>query len=519
VMQIERMSVVKSHGIDPAGVKIVPDLRVEGVDSMRVELVEFPEDLPTGQLVELEFTYSSTTESSQVIVRPGFSYASWVEAWYPVPVDGSNTDDPHSGAKARAPGKTRFHLPSDWWSLSNGKRTQRKTSRSGVVEVWQDDYGTARSFAAAPFLEPQEVAVGDRTVAVYLLTPKDLDARAQAERLNQAIEVLAECFGPYPYATFAIAEMPEEIDSFGAASEQGFIVARTSFFDAQDGNLALFAHEAGHTWWGNTVSTTGKGSYLCSESLAQYGAVLAIEAIDGKDAARDFLEFSRTSYVSNQCARAYFAYVRTGVDRPMSELDGSTRFDHTLSDAKGHWIYHMLRLKVGDELFFDTMRSIVVRYSEKAISLDDLRREFREAAPQAGLEEFFAQWLDRSGAPVIDLQWAMDKQMKDNPYVDFPLESIIIGEESSPFELSVSLEQQQFGEPYVLDIEIEIEFIDGSTEQRELHLSDVAQQFTLNVDRLARAIHLDPHRNTLLWRPAYGPKPTEDPAHAANAEH
>ncbi len=109
--------------------------------------------------------------------------------------------------------------------------------------------------------------------------------------------------------------------------------------------------------------------------------------------------------------------------------------------------------------------------------------------------------------------------MKENQYVDFPLESVIIGEEAPPFDVTVSLEQQQSGEPYVLDLEIEIEYIDGTTELRELRLDEAAKQFELTVDRIPRAIRLDPHRNTLLWRPAYGPRPTEDLSSAEGAEH
>jgi hypothetical protein len=510
-MQLEALRVVRADGVDPAEVRIESDLRLVDVDSMRIELLHFPDEMEAGTKVELAFSYRSDGQSQQVIIRPDIAYASWVEAWYPIPVDDNDPEDPHSGAQSRGPGKTTFRLPAGWWALSNGKRIERTTTNN-VVEVWEDTFGTARSFVAGPYLDPAEVTIGDRTVAVYLLTPKALDARAQAERLNQAIDVLSERFGPYPFGTFAIAEAPNDIKSFGAASEQGFIVAVTSFFDAEDGNLALFSHEAGHTWWGNLVSSTGDGSYLCSESMAQYGAVLAIEAVEGREAALDFLEFSRASYVPNQCARGYFAYVRLGVDRPMSALDNTTRFDHTLSDAKGHWVYHMLRGTVGDDVFFATLRDIVVRYTDEQLSLDKLREEFIAAAPDAGLEQFFEQWLDRKGAPVVDLQWTLEKQMKDNPYVEHQLESIIIGEEESPFEVTVVLEQLQTGEPYVLDIEVEIEFTDGTTTLKTLHVDDRRLETTLQLDALPRDIRLDPHRKTLLWRPVYGPRPESDVA-------
>ena len=103
-------------------------------------------------------------------------------------------------------------------------------------------------------------------------------------------------WGSYPYPGVAIAEVPQNAGSFGASSEQGFIMVKPHFLNVPGGNLPLFAHEAAHGWWGNTVGTSDPSSLLCSESLAQYGAVIAIEATEGREAATDFLRFSRAGY-------------------------------------------------------------------------------------------------------------------------------------------------------------------------------------------------------------------------------
>lgn len=506
-MLIDNMSVASASGTDPESIRQSRYMGAGVNDSMTVVLLTFPRAMSTGDRVTVEFGYHSVGQSMQVLVRPDMSYASWVEAWYPLPADGANPNDPHTGARARAKGTTRFRLPSGWRALSNGRLVGHESTTNGVVDTWLDDYGAARSFVAAPFMAPHEVIVGDRTVAVYLLTEKPFGTEAMARQLSAAIDAQSKCFGPYPYATFAIAEVPNNIDGFGAASEQGFIVAKTQLMDVADGNLALFAHEAGHTWWGNLVSSSGPGQHLVSESLAQYSAYVAIEAVDGVDAARDFLEFSRPGYIDNQCARGYFAYVRANVDRPMSELDGNTRFDHALSDAKGHWIHHMLREKVGDDVFFATLRGIVTRYQQESFSLAALRQEFQEVAPEADLDVFFEQWLDRIGAPVLDVDWTLEAQMIDSKWTEHKVESILVGEEDGPFDVTVHIDQVHSGEPYVLDVEIEFEHIDGTTSRHVIPVHERTTSVTIQTDGIPHVLRLDPDRRILMWRHHYGPRP------------
>ena len=68
--------------------------------------------------------------------------------------------------------------------------------------------------------------------------------------------------------------------------------------------------------------------------------------IEGEAAGTDCLRFSRPGYVTEQCARAYFQMWRDGHDQPLATLNG--QFSHQLADCKGHWMYRMLRDRIGD---------------------------------------------------------------------------------------------------------------------------------------------------------------------------
>ncbi len=451
----------------------------------RLAALRVNEPLSAGDRLVIDFGMDRIGEAPQAVFGGGIALTSWVEAWYPVPIVAG--EDPIAAEKLNVPGTTTLRLPTRWSSVTNGARTERTESADGSVETWTTEAPVARSWVAGPFRAGYEI-FGDREIGVHLLSPKAESASNQAKTLAAALAAMEERFGPYPYPSYAIVELPEESVDWYASSEQGFIMARSSAFDVDGGNVPLFAHEAAHGWWGNLVSTTGPGASLCSESLAQYGAVVAIESIEGQRAATEFLEYSREGYSGWQCAVGYFGIIREGGDKPLSEL-AQDHWDHNLSDSKGHWFYHMLRRRVGDEVFFSTLRGFTRDFESREISLGDVRAAFVKARPDdASLEAFLSQWLDRTGAPVIDLDWwAIDRGAA----------------------VEVVLTQRQAGEPYALDVEVEIVTRDG---QRLRELVAVGNRETrVEFETPGRAIDvtLDPDVRLLLWRPRYGPVPKE----------
>jgi aminopeptidase N len=261
-------------------------------------------------------------------------------------------------------------------------------------------------------------------------------------------------------------------------------MAETSAFDVAGGNLPLFAHEAAHGWWGNRVTSTGAGSILCSESLAQYSAVVAIEEIEGVDAATEFLRFSRQGYSALQCARGYFEMWRAGNDKAMTKLGGGAT-DHNLSDAKGHWVFHMLRDRMGDAAFFGVLRAVAEDPALENLSLDELRARFVAAAPDKRLARFFAEWLERPGAPVLEEKWTA------------------VSDASGP---GVRLTITQSGAPYDLDLEVDVVGEEGAT-THTVPLRDATGEWRLASKGAPREVRIDPRHRLLIWTPEYGDKP------------
>ena len=450
------------------------------LEPVRLARIKFAKPFKRGDEVTVNVTYRSTSETNQFTIAGDVVLASWVVGWYPVPLP---TASERLSQLMQAVGFTRFHIPKGWRAVSNGSLSETRETDDGVVETWQVVNPVARSFAAAPFRSTPSFHIGGRTVGVYAIANSKTRAEDQAQILVKSIAAMEAHFGPYPFPSYYIVEVPAHVPGFYGSSEQGFILTKPDAF-IPGGNIALFAHELAHGWWGNLVGGSGKGGILLTESLSQYSAVLAMEAINGEVSATEFMRFSQTAYNSWQCAKGYFARVREGDDKPLSELT-SGGVDHELSDSKGMWFYHMLRREVGDEIFFSTLRELIKNYSTRPISLTDLRELFIRAAPKSNLKTFFAQWLDRAGAPILDVTWKP------------------IGKKQT----EIILTQVQKGESYDLKVEIGIKTADGRTRLDEVHVTGAETRVRLPIANPIQKISIDPNHRSLIWQPEYGARP------------
>ena len=465
------------------GAKIEVGVRHSARKHRRMARVRFAEPKSRGDRIELRFACEYRKPGGQIVVSPGIALASWVEAWYPVP-------DPAAGSSlgqaTRAKGRTKFNLPRGWSAVTNGELVSHEDLGDRTVEVWSTSRALSRSFAAGPYRRIVH-ETDSLTASIYLLSDRAIEPRSHAQALSNAIGAMEKRWGPYPFKSFSIAEVPGRIGTFGASSQQGFILVKPHFLAVKGGNLPLFAHEASHAWWGNTVGAIGPGRLLCTESLAQYGAVVAIEELEGKAAATEFLRFSRAGYISNQCARGYFEVARRGKDEPLRSIVSGTFVGHLLSDSKGHWVYHMLRRRIGDEVFFGTLRRLIHDYDGRTLSLDAMREAFAVAAPEAGLQQFFSQWLDRPGAPV--------------------LQATCVREAGHTL---LGVQQLQKGEPFVLDLDIEATLQDGRKLRRQVRVgANKRETLTLDVPAGTEVteVALDPDHALLIWCPEYGAAP------------
>jgi aminopeptidase N len=205
------------------------------------------------------------------------------------------------------------------------------------------------------------------------------------ERLS-VLPVLQWCdtlLGPYPFhlEKYGHAQSP-----FGGGMEHQTISFMGSF------NIELVAHELVHHYFGNMITCRSWQEIFINEGFASFlGGYYFTQIQDGFWWPK-WLEVKRNQVFSLPDGSVF---VRDTSDfRPI--------FNSRLTYAKGGLILNMLRYTMGDQAFFDALRSILrdesLRYGFGGV--DDMVRHF-SLAHGSDLTWYFDQWYYGEGHPRI----------------------------------------------------------------------------------------------------------------------
>jgi hypothetical protein len=313
--------------------------------------------------------------------------------------------------------------------------------------------------AAGPFTERTRPAGQGVEVQTFLRTA---DPGLADRYLAAAVEDLAlyhGLLGPYPYAKFALVE------NFW---ETGYGMPSFTLLGAQVLRLPFilrssYPHEILHNWWGNGVFVDPARGNWC-EGLTAYLADHLFAEVDGRGA-----DYRRTAL------QRYADYVGEGRDRPVrtfrSRHDSATQ---SLGYDKVLMIFHMLRQRLGDERFAGALRTFYAAHRFREASFTDLAKDMSAAAGE-DLSPFFAQWVDRAGAPALRVEGAR------------------LGERGGARVLELTLAQTQPGEPFAVDVPVYLTLPSSpETVRRTVHLVSARETFVLPVGEAPLRVDVDP---------------------------
>ncbi len=323
---------------------------------------------------------------------------------------------PHSDRFDRLTFTLNVKAPEGWRALSQGHGTDcRSTSASQTWRQTRPQTGiflVASRFACFQRHTPHGLAL------VYLLNADEKLANTYLDATEKYLKLYSDLFGAYPYGKFALVENPRQT-GYGMPSFTllGSKVIRLPFIPHTS-----YPHEILHNWWGNGVFVNLESGNW-AEGLTAYLADHAVRERRGRG--RGFRRDALQKYTN---------YVHESGDFPLRDFiarhDGASQ---AVGYDKSLMIFHMLRAKLGDNNFRAGLRAAFQRHKFEFTSFNELIERFEDSGA-VDLHDFYAQWVERTGAPSLALGEVAVARRGRQYVLEFNLSQVQPG---APFRLAV----------------------------------------------------------------------------------
>ena len=203
-------------------------------------------------------------------------------------------------------------------------------------------------------------------------------AAGSLARQGEIIGFLDQYFGPYPFSS--TGGIVDDSGAFGFALENQTrpIYSRFFFGDSVSGD-AVVVHELAHQWVGDSLALGGWQHIWLNEGFATYTEWLWSEA-EGLGTAREIAN----SIYSIPRGSAFWN-VPIGDPGPDGLFDIAVYF-------RGALTLHALRMRIGDDAFFDLVRTWIDTNLGGNVTTDEFIALAEEMSGQE-LDEFFDAWL------------------------------------------------------------------------------------------------------------------------------
>jgi hypothetical protein len=486
LFELSRYLKIDAVEADGRAVDFIQNPAMEGTHQQRkgndLVAVVFSAPLSPGQELKLHFKYAGEVLSD---AGNGLLYVGERGTWYP------------NFGLSPAQFDMEFHYPANWTLVATGKQISRADSeptastaepaavpeklshwtserpipvagfnlgkyvraesKAGTILV--EAYGTKgveKSFPKAQSEVVEQPVLpsahrprsGSMTPMVVTPLPPSpaRDVQEVADRAAKAVTSFSQWFGPYPYGSLALTQMPGDLSqgwpglvflssfAFLSPQEQSdlHLGPVTRELDTQ-----VLVHETAHQWWGDLVLWKSYRDQWIAEGLANYASLLLLEQQNPAQFRQVLEQYRRDLLTKNKDGE----WLRDAGPVTLGQRLDSSHFPdgyESISYERGTWLFHMLRSMLNDsemashsrkgrsnpgvnsdEPFFRALRKVRDRYAGKSISTHELMQVFEEELPRPlwyenrrKLDWFLEGWIEGTAIPGLETR---DIRITDKP--------------------------------------------------------------------------------------------------------
>ncbi len=272
----------------------------------------------------------------------------------------------------------------------------------------------------------------------------------------QVLDYYTEKIGEYPNEKLANVQSKTR---YGGMENAGNIFYYENSVTGNKDHEALIAHEIVHQWFGNSASELSWHHIWLSEGFATYLTNLYMEDTHGEVIMMERMQNERNQVTS-------FAR-RNNVPVVNPKIEDYNQLLNPNSYQKGGWVLHMLRHKLGKDIFWKGIQAYYEKYKLSNALTSDFQAVMEEVSGQ-DLKSFFEQWIFRPGQPVLKKSWQ---------------------QEGDKLEIEITQTQP---EPFNFPIEIGLTFEDGSTALERVEMKAKKENVSIKTDKTVKEVILDP---------------------------
>lgn len=241
---------------------------------------------------------------------------------------------------------------------------------------------------ASSRFEPKRTVYNGIEILTYFFRK---DAHLAQEYMNKTIgyiKMYESLIGPFPYSKFAVVE-----NTFQTASSMPtFTLVGDHLIDKPYMVERSLAHEILHQWFGNAVfNDFAKGNWC--EGLTTYLSDHYVQERNGSGAA-----------YRKKALNTFMDSVTPEIDFPLAKFyHRNDRATMSIGYDKGMFFFHMLRVEMGEELFFSAIKALVEEYRSKMAGYNEMISVFSRFAGK-DMSPFFSQWLYNTGMIGLEIE-------------------------------------------------------------------------------------------------------------------